>query len=296
MLSDTAAPVDDLLPVWRALADPTRRAILDLLRQRPMTTGELASRFAMSRFGVMKHLQILVDGGLAYGRRRGRERWNHLNPVPIQSIYRRWIRPFEQAPADALLDIKRLAEHDVAGQSTTQPTEDVMSSSSKAAEQVESEFRTIDVQLELQIDAPSERVWRALTSDIRRWWPKPFYVAPTPRAFVLEAHVGGRVYEDWGDGQGMLFATISAIRHGEMLQWVGDMGPDYGGPARTITTFTLESNRKGTLLKFRDTPFGTLGDGVMVGLQKGWTFLLEGCLKPYLEHGTLPERPDTVEA
>lgn len=96
--------------VWRALGDPSRRLILDRLRERPHTTGELCGYFESSRFAVMKHLKVLEAAGLVLIERRGRERLNHINPVPIQRIYRRWIRPFEALPADRLLAIKRLAE------------------------------------------------------------------------------------------------------------------------------------------------------------------------------------------
>ncbi len=96
--------------VWHALADPSRRHILDLLRERPRTTGELADQFEFTRFAVMKHLKVLEHADLVLVERRGRERYNHLNPIPIQQIYRRWIRPFERLPADRLLTIKRLAE------------------------------------------------------------------------------------------------------------------------------------------------------------------------------------------
>jgi DNA-binding transcriptional ArsR family regulator len=96
--------------VWRALADPTRRALLDVLRDGPRTTGDLADRFDQTRFGVMKHLTILVDAGLVTVRREGRLRWNVLNPMPIHQIYRRWIKPFETAAADRLLRLKAHAE------------------------------------------------------------------------------------------------------------------------------------------------------------------------------------------
>ena len=96
--------------MWKALADPTRRRILDLLRKRPRTTGELATEFETTRFAVMKHLKVLALAELVLVERRGRERWNHLNPVPIQRIHRRWIRPFEEEPANALLRLKARAE------------------------------------------------------------------------------------------------------------------------------------------------------------------------------------------
>ncbi len=98
--------------VWRALGDPTRRRILDLLRERARTTGELAEQFPVTRFAVMKHLAVLVDAGLVLVERRGRERFNHLNTVPIRAIYRRWIRPFEKHPADQLLRLKDRVEKD----------------------------------------------------------------------------------------------------------------------------------------------------------------------------------------
>jgi DNA-binding transcriptional ArsR family regulator len=96
--------------VFKAFADPSRRRILDLLRARPRTTGELCEGFETSRFAVMKHLRVLAEAGLVLVRRRGRERWNVLNPVPIRQVYRRWIRPFEARRADALLRLKRIVE------------------------------------------------------------------------------------------------------------------------------------------------------------------------------------------
>jgi DNA-binding transcriptional ArsR family regulator len=113
-MTATVTPAETLSDaVWKALADPTRRRILDLLRAAPRTTGELADEFESTRFAVMKHLGVLVEAGLVVVERRGRERLNHLNPVPIRALYRRWIRPFEAAPADGLLRLKRLAERGV---------------------------------------------------------------------------------------------------------------------------------------------------------------------------------------
>lgn len=84
--------------------------MLDLLRARPRTVGELTEHFEFTRFAVHKHLAVLVEAGLVIVEARGRERWNHLNPLPIQRIWRRWVRPFEASSADALLRLKQLAE------------------------------------------------------------------------------------------------------------------------------------------------------------------------------------------
>ena len=110
-------PDDDGL--WRALGDPTRRRILDLLRRRPRTTSELTAEFDVTRFAVMKHLAVLVEAGLVLVERRGRERLNHLNPVPIQKISRRWIKPFEEHGSDQLLRLKLHIEQTERMRSTT---------------------------------------------------------------------------------------------------------------------------------------------------------------------------------
>ena len=106
--SKRTADIDDA--VWGAMNDASRRRMLDLLRESSMTTGDLCSHFEFSRFAVMKHLKVLQAAGLIVIERRGRERINHLNPLPIQAIYRRWIQPFEKLPADRLLRLKALAE------------------------------------------------------------------------------------------------------------------------------------------------------------------------------------------
>ncbi|MEM7503755.1 MAG: helix-turn-helix domain-containing protein, partial [Pseudomonadota bacterium] len=85
--------------------------ILDLLRERSATTSELCAHFNTTRFAVMKHLKVLERAGLIVVERRGRARINHLNPVPLQQIYRRWIQPFAALPADRLLRLKAIAEN-----------------------------------------------------------------------------------------------------------------------------------------------------------------------------------------
>ena len=95
--------------IWRALADGTRREILDVLAERPQTTGELVGRFDHScRTNVMKHLDVLVDANLIIVRRQGRMRWNYLNPAPIQSVCDRWVSKHVKHMASAL---SRLKEH-----------------------------------------------------------------------------------------------------------------------------------------------------------------------------------------
>ena len=97
--------------VWRALADPGRRRILDLLAERERTTGELSAAFPkLSRFAVMKHLRVLHAAGLLIIRREGRMRWNALNPVPLREVFRKWVGKYESMWSDVMLDIRDAAE------------------------------------------------------------------------------------------------------------------------------------------------------------------------------------------
>lgn len=100
---------DDL--VFKALADPTRRFLLDLLFERDgRTLTELESQVEISRFGVMKHLRVLQDAGLVVTRRSGREKLHFLNPVPIRLIHDRWIDKYTAGPASMLAGLKKALE------------------------------------------------------------------------------------------------------------------------------------------------------------------------------------------
>ena len=103
-------PNDDDL-VFKALADPTRRALLDLLYERDgRTLTELEWEIEMTRFGVMKHLRLLEDAGLVVTRKRGREKLHFLNPVPIRLIHDRWITKYAERRVSALADLKTTLE------------------------------------------------------------------------------------------------------------------------------------------------------------------------------------------
>lgn len=110
-MTDNRLPEGDLDGVWKALADSTRRAILDLLRHGPRTTTEIVEAFPhLSRFGVMKHIEVLRTAGLITTREERRQRINSLNVVPIRQIYERWVGKFEELWASHLLRLKEDAE------------------------------------------------------------------------------------------------------------------------------------------------------------------------------------------
>jgi len=99
--------------VFKALADPTRRFLLDLLFSRDgRTLTELESELEMTRFGVMKHLKVLEEADLVITRKHGREKLHFLNTVPIRQIHDRWIDKYTERQVSALLDLKKALEEE----------------------------------------------------------------------------------------------------------------------------------------------------------------------------------------
>jgi uncharacterized protein YndB with AHSA1/START domain len=127
--------------VFRALADPTRRRLLDkLFKEDGQTLGALEKRVAMTRFGVMKHLKVLEQAGLVVTKRRGREKLHFLNAVPIRLIHDRWVSKYAAPWAAALSEIKEKLEE-----------------------------RTMEKVFEIYIKTTPERLWQAITDpELRR--------------------------------------------------------------------------------------------------------------------------------
>lgn len=94
--------------VFKALSSPTRRRILDEIKDRPLTTGDLCARIPeLDRCTVMQHLKVLEEADLVISRRDGRERWNHLNAIPIQQLHERWIGGYAAYATQGLLKLKQ---------------------------------------------------------------------------------------------------------------------------------------------------------------------------------------------
>jgi uncharacterized protein YndB with AHSA1/START domain/DNA-binding transcriptional ArsR family regulator len=170
--------------VFKALADPTRRGLLDeLFRQDGQTLTALEARLPMTRFGVMKHLRVLEEAGLVTTRQRGREKLHFLNPVPIRLVHDRWVSKYAEPWAAALTGLKRRLEDSV--------TED------QAIEQREralarSQLGEHGAVFEIYIKTTPERLWEAITDPALRaqysfgvqtdsdWTPGSAYRASVP--------------------------------------------------------------------------------------------------------------------
>jgi len=258
---------DDLALLWKALSDPTRREVLDLLRERPRTTGELAEAFPTTRFAVMKHLDVLVEAGLVLARRQGKERWNHLNAQPLQALYERWVRPYEAHWAGGLERLKTLAERPESERTMAGET-----------------LGIVQVELEIRIEAPPERVWQALVEEIGRWWPQDFYAGPA-KSFRLEAELGGRMYEDWGNGAGATWYQVTEIHPGRSLGLSGTMPAAFGGPALSLLRLVLRPDGEATVLELTDSEFRKPSEKAHASLDEGWRLLFEQAFKQYVEGG-----------
>jgi len=103
----------DLDRVWKALADPTRRGILDQLRSGPRSTTDIVAAVpGLSRFGVMKHLSVLREAGLVQTREEGRVVYNSLNVIPIRQIYERWVSGYQDLWARQWTSLRRSLEEE----------------------------------------------------------------------------------------------------------------------------------------------------------------------------------------
>lgn len=243
--------------VWRALADPTRRALLDQLRPGPRTTGALAAGFPVTRFAVMKHLDVLVEAGLVLVERRGRERLNYLNPVPIRRVYQRWMAPYAASAAPA-------------GSPTgTSPGPRGWAESPGGDMDISAVLTgAVDVRTHLRVRAPRPRVYTSLL-EIGSWWPHRF----RDNSFVvLEPHVGGRFYEDWQSG-GALYGTVTEIAEDERLSVTGPMGIREAVTGR-FTVDLADTDDGQTVVTLVHHAFGRITERQSEEYRRGWDAVL----------------------
>lgn len=256
--------------VWKALSDATRRAIVDRLRDGPRTTGELASGFqSLTRYAVMKHLGVLESAGLVIAERRGRERWNHLNAVPLRRVYERWVSRHEDRWAGSLLRLKDAME-------TTGQGERAM-----GVKLLDQPARVAWAQCEVVINAPREAVYRAWFERTQDWFfDSPEGVATKP--FLCEERMGGRFYQQLPDGGFNVLGEITMLKPGHKIRLRGDCTM----PEAVLMNMTIsfEDDGQGTRVRVDHRMVGEFGDELPAGFEEGW---MDGLtkLKALLESG-----------
>jgi len=246
--------------VFRALADPTRRSLLDeLFRNDGQTLSSLEERFSMTRFGVMKHLKQLEEAGLVVTRRRGREKLHFLNPVPIRLVHDRWVSKYAEPWAATLSDLKHTLED--------KPMEKVF---------------------EIYIKTTPERLWEAITNpEIRA---KYNFGAggnsdwkPGSRLEMVAPKAGGLLL---GEGEVLEADPPRRLVHTMRALWSEEV------KSEGFSRVTWEIQQIADSCRLTLT-HDQLREGANDQLYGGWPMVLSG-LKTWLETGELLTTPGSL--
>ena len=253
--------VDDVDDVFRALADPTRRALLDELFERDgQSLTALEQRLPMTRFGVMKHLRVLEEAGLVVTKRRGREKLHFLNPVPIRLVHDRWVSKYAEPRVAALSELKTRLE------------------------------QTMEKVYEIYIKTTPERLWEAITEPELRakynfgvrvnseWTPGSSYTGTSPGA----GGAGGALME----GENLEVDPPRRLVQSFTALWSDEVKSE--GASR----ITWEIEPVGDSCRLTVT-HDELAEGANAELFGGWPMILSG-LKTLLETGELLTTPGSL--
>ena len=244
--------------MFRALADPTRRQLLDeLFQEDGQTLHALTSRFELSRFGIMKHLKLLEEAGLVASRRRGREKLHYLNSVPIRLIHDRWVSKYAEPWAAALSDLKERLE------------------------------RPMEKVFEIYIRTTPERLWEAITdSEIRGKFQFGNRVASdwTVGSKVELTNPGAP--SPLGDGEILEIDPPRRLVHTMIALWSDEVRSE--GASRV--TWEIEPVADSCHLT---VTHDQLREGANSQLYGGWPMILSG-LKTWLETGDVLTTPGSL--
>jgi uncharacterized protein YndB with AHSA1/START domain/DNA-binding transcriptional ArsR family regulator len=247
--------VDD---VFKALADPTRRSLLDeLFRQDGQTLGALQERFEMSRFGVMKHLKQLEEAGLIVTKRRGREKLHFLNPVPIRLVHDRWVSKYAEPWTAGLSDLKHRLES---------PMEKIF---------------------EIYIRTTPERLWEAITDGETRTkfqFGNRITSDWTPGSHFEMTHPGAP--GPLGEGENLEIDPPRRLVQSMVALWSDDVKSE--GTSRV----TWDIEPVGDSCRLTVT-HDQLREGANAQLYGGWPMILSG-LKTWIETGQVLTTPGSL--
>ncbi len=245
--------------VFRALADPTRRSLLDeLFKEDGQTLSALEGRLPMTRFGVMKHLKLLGEAGLVTTRRRGREKLHFLNPVPIRLVHDRWVSKYAEPVAAALSGLKKSIEEDV-----------------------------MERVFEIYIRTTPERLWEAITDpEMRSKYSFGVRVASdfTPGSHYQQSAPDGSFV--LGEGENLEVEPPRRLVQSMTALWSNEVKGE--GTSRV----TWEIEPVGTSCRLTVT-HDELREGANEQLYGGWPMILSG-LKTLLETGELLDTPGSL--
>ncbi len=244
-----------MAPVFRALADPGRRVLLDRLFERDgQTLGELCAALpGMTRFGVMKHLDVLEGADLVTTQKVGREKRHFLNPVPIRLAHDRWIGKFAAPIVGSMTYMKHALE------ASMDPVDHVFS---------------------IFIKAPAERVWRAIVDGDET---TRYYYGTRVRSTW---EVGAPITYEYPDGSTAADGVVLEVEPGWKVvmdftpRWDPDAEAD--GPVRM--TWAIEAGEDGGPTRLTVTSALIPGSRIESEFSSGVVYIVSG-LKTVLETG-----------
>ncbi|MCU1603007.1 MAG: ArsR family transcriptional regulator [Frankiales bacterium] len=244
--------------VFRALADPTRRALLDeLFREDGQSLSALEERFAMTRFGVMKHLKLLEEAGLVVAQRRGREKRHFLNPVPIRLLHDRWVSKYTGAWVTGLVSLREELE------------------------------RTMEKVYEIYIKTTPERLWEAITTaDIRKHFQFGVTFASDWQAGSTITMGSAEQPSFLGDGEVLESDPPRRLVHTMRCGWNDDVVAE----GTTRVTWEITQVEDSVCLTLTHDQ---LREGCNPQVYGGWPMILSG-LKTWLETGEDLTTPGSI--
>jgi len=145
------------------------------------------------------------------------------------------------------------------------------------------EARVVRAELEVDIRAPRARVFEAITKGVQSWWGLPYMRDGGAAAIVMEPRLGGRPYEDWGDGQGSVWATVTSLRRDEWIELTGNVG--LFGAVHGVVQIRLADHAGGTRVSLSHRMAGEVDERTHAGYTEGWADLIGGRLKAFVEEG-----------
>jgi len=146
--------------------------------------------------------------------------------------------------------------------------------------------RAAILELMVTIDAPTARVWSALTEEANAWWVADLRCVPGDSEVSLDARAGGQLIEASADGGSLLWFNVVAIEPGQSLNLIGHVAPPFGGPNTSCLLLRLEAQGDRTLLHITNSMYGVVDETLLGQVEAGWRLLFENGLKRYAEDGT----------
>jgi len=254
----------DLAPLWKALADPKRRRIIQLLNEKTRTTSEICAYFNVSRFAIMRHLKVLEQAELIQTRREGRQRWNFLNEDLFLQVQQTFLDNPDNKEFHLMEIINFLARQE-----------------QKRADDAGIQEQS-PIELTIVLQATPDEVFQALTEKIDAWWS---YRIMADSHVYLEPEVGGRFFEAFNHGGGALYASVTLLKPGEEIRLAGSMGLTEDA-INNVIYFNIHLQHPGTtILQLTHHFMGRVNEITVDTFKRSWFDLLAQQLKSFIEEG-----------